>query len=542
MGSKANNELDRLINTIESKWAKKRGKSLPLSIADQMQWEQERFIEQCFQQSKDLYSKSNKLYATSKDDVAKGFAPKFYPFSIRDGAIVHDKRYNFMSETDAEKAKTDIIGAFDEAACNSECHTMFSLLSKHQFLGDGLEYGFSRAAIILSPSLTHSNKLYVSNEDEIAAFLYAGLVTFEDNPQNAHRKGILEVKDKNMQSHAVELEGFCVLAEIEENASYLFTLFSRTRDLLFTVPLSGLKGIELVAEKGEIVVVEKGHEVNASNSDSDYIGQTFGKLTVIKVLGKNAKGQKKWLFQCSCGNTTESTIGNVKHGLKKSCGCLLKETRRRFKDIKGHKFGRLTAVKCLERKDNNGKYLWDCICDCGGTKTVSITSLSIGYVKSCGCLQKEVSEKKKLDIKGQKFGRLTTIEPIEESNKWLFQCSCGDKTKATASAAMRGKIRSCGCLRKERAIRRATEVRNQLIIAEGTNVSKIASDKLNTNNSSGVKGVYWNNHQQKWTASITCQGKRHHLGTFDDIANAALTRKAAEKKYHQPIIEKYMGN
>ena len=36
-------------------------------------------------------------------------------------------------------------------------------------------------------------------------------------------------------------------------------------------------------------------------------------------------------------------------------------------------------------------------------------------------------------------------------------------------------------------------------------------------------------------------GKRYELGFFDNKENATLVRKAAEKEYFAPIIEKYMG-
>ena len=53
---------------------------------------------------------------------------------------------------------------------------------------------------------------------------------------------------------------------------------------------------------------------------SKYIGQTFGRLTVVARLERH-----KFEFLCSCGNTTYGDIYDVRKGKKRSCGCLHKE-------------------------------------------------------------------------------------------------------------------------------------------------------------------------------------------------------------------------
>lgn len=59
----------------------------------------------------------------------------------------------------------------------------------------------------------------------------------------------------------------------------------------------------------------------------------------------------------------------------------------------------------------------------------------------------------RIDISGQRFGRLITIKRLipsgETRNKWLCQCDCGNKCLATTSDLRRGKTKSCGCLKKE---------------------------------------------------------------------------------------------
>lgn len=57
----------------------------------------------------------------------------------------------------------------------------------------------------------------------------------------------------------------------------------------------------------------------------DILGKTFGRLTVIRDDGRDARGQVRVLCQCSCGNTTSPRIESLVSGNTKSCGCLRKE-------------------------------------------------------------------------------------------------------------------------------------------------------------------------------------------------------------------------
>lgn len=64
----------------------------------------------------------------------------------------------------------------------------------------------------------------------------------------------------------------------------------------------------------------------------------------------------------------------------------------------------------------------------------------------------------KINLIGQKFGRLTVIEKVGTRKKpcgktimiWKCKCDCGNITEANTSALRSGEKSSCGCLRKER--------------------------------------------------------------------------------------------
>lgn len=62
------------------------------------------------------------------------------------------------------------------------------------------------------------------------------------------------------------------------------------------------------------------------------VDKTFGKLTVLKDTGKrNQKKGKIWLCKCECGAEKEVTTVHLVHGNTKSCGCLKKIASNRRK-------------------------------------------------------------------------------------------------------------------------------------------------------------------------------------------------------------------
>ena len=59
-------------------------------------------------------------------------------------------------------------------------------------------------------------------------------------------------------------------------------------------------------------------------------------------------------------------------------------------------------------------------------------------------------------LTGQKFGRLTALEYITGS-KYRCLCDCGEGVTVSTYSLKHGKTKSCGCLRRETATRKATK-------------------------------------------------------------------------------------
>lgn len=69
-------------------------------------------------------------------------------------------------------------------------------------------------------------------------------------------------------------------------------------------------------------------------------------------------------------------------------------------------------------------------------------------------------------------------------------------------------------------------------LREATSQNNNSNCSLAVNNTSGVKGVNWNSHRQKWQARIAFNYKRIHIGFFDNFEEAVQARHTyADKLY-----------
>ena len=123
-------------------------------------------------------------------------------------------------------------------------------------------------------------------------------------------------------------------------------------------------------------------------------------------------------------------------------------------DLTGKRFGRLTALRPTEERKGTS-VVWECKCDCGNIVFVSARNLRFDATRSCGCLRSErMSESKRADLTGQRFGRLTAVRPTEERRYgaivWECKCDCGNVAFVPACSLPNGNTKSCGCIAKER--------------------------------------------------------------------------------------------
>lgn len=143
--------------------------------------------------------------------------------------------------------------------------------------------------------------------------------------------------------------------------------------------------------------------------------------------------------------------------------------------------------------------------------------------------------RKKLNLTGQKFGKLTVLAPAENirgRTAWLCLCECGNKTVALTSRLRSGRTKSCGCNYAKHGMQGLNYV-------DGTCIEMIRASTVRCNNTSGVPGVDWLKKKRLWRATICFKGRRYYLGSFRQFEDAARARKQAEAELYEPFLQAF---
>ena len=254
---------------------------------------------------------------------------------------------------------------------------------------------------------------------------------------------------------------------------------------------------------------------------SNLAGLRFGKLVAEEPTPERKNGYTIWICKCDCGNRVHAPSRFLKNGWMTSCGC--EEKSPRYKDLTGQRFGKLRVLSRAEERDEQGRILWNCVCDCGNRIAAPGGQLRNGYRHSCGCLSKPPLK----NWVGKRFGKLTVIAYDGKRDKkhyWKCRCECGNETVVCQSSLLSGHTASCGCLNTPFAYKH---------FVEGTCVENIRSRKVASNNKSGVRGVYRSERSGKWCAQITFQGKTRYLGSYDTLAEATKARMRGEELFDE---------
>lgn len=149
---------------------------------------------------------------------------------------------------------------------------------------------------------------------------------------------------------------------------------------------------------------------------------------------------------------------------------------------------------------------------------------------------------KKLDLTGQRFGKLTVLEPAENIGRctaWRCRCDCGQETVAPTKRLRDGHRTSCGCDKAHFDEAPHVVGRASLNYVDGTCVEMLRARTVRRNNTSGVPGVDWLARRRLWRATIGFKGKRYYLGSFSRFEDAVNARKQAEEKLHNSFLREF---
>jgi len=126
-------------------------------------------------------------------------------------------------------------------------------------------------------------------------------------------------------------------------------------------------------------------------------GKILGNLTIIKYLGN-----REYLCECSCFVRQIFKSSILQHSTRHPISCSncarLRETARKKNsksslgrkssreiDITGNKYGKLLVLGKSQKRTNNNRPLWDCICFCGNLTSCRSHDLRSGKISGCGC-------------------------------------------------------------------------------------------------------------------------------------------------------------
>lgn len=152
--------------------------------------------------------------------------------------------------------------------------------------------------------------------------------------------------------------------------------------------------------------------------------------------------------------------------------------------------------------------------------------------------------RKKLDLTGQRFGKLTVLEPaanVSTKTAWLCRCDCGKEAVVTTQRLRDGHRTSCGCDKELFGEPPSAIGRASLTYIDGTCVEMIRTRPVRRNNTSGVTGVDWLASKGRWRATICFKGKRYYLGSYARFEDAVRARKLAEENLHDNFLREFSG-
>lgn len=209
-------------------------------------------------------------------------------------------------------------------------------------------------------------------------------------------------------------------------------------------------------------------------------------------------------------------------------------------NISNQRFGNLVAIRKTNEKYHKNS-VWECLCDCGNVKNISIHLLKTKHTTTCGhCNNKWIILENVCEcVVKQKSGKdMKFMIDKEDYNKvkeysWYIE----------NNGYVRGKVNN----KKVSLHRFILDVPENMVVdhinhnpldnrRSELRICKITENMMNkviySNNKSGIKGVYYYKWSNKWVATIKFNRQKVHLGYFKTKEEAIETRKKAEEKYY----------
>lgn len=147
----------------------------------------------------------------------------------------------------------------------------------------------------------------------------------------------------------------------------------------------------------------------------------------------------------------------------------------------------------------------------------------------------------KENLIGRRFGKLEVIGRSDKRGSrgertvplWECRCECGNITYKATDTLTNSELSMCNeCVGKYAR----SKQREKAGYVDGTQLSRIKSDKLISSNTSGCRGVYFDKCSGKWRARLKFKGKLMNFGSHANFEDAVKARKAAEQEYYGEFL------
>lgn len=313
----------------------------------------------------------------------------------------------------------------------------------------------------------------------------------------------------------------------------------------------------------------------------DLTGQRFGKLVVIERAPNHYSPSGipvvMWKCLCDCQKDKENPEYVYKrgtelrrgHGL--SCGCDTKEkqSKAQRKNLINQKFGRLTVLeyvgtKMYGKEKLSSNALWKCICDCQLNKPdeekeycyFTTNELVSGNSLSCGCYKierlkemlharKTLNEYRKQEgyyigytKKGEEFYVDDEDFELIKEYKWFIDANgyvvshLSDGSSIFMHRIIMGLTSDDHLVVDHILGEKTTNDNRKYNLRIVTHAENQMNRRKQSNNTSGVIGVWYDKKEDRWVAEIQAYGQKYRLGQYKTIDEAAKIRKEAENILH----------
>ena len=148
----------------------------------------------------------------------------------------------------------------------------------------------------------------------------------------------------------------------------------------------------------------------------------------------------------------------------------------------------------------------------------------------------------KENLIGRRFGKLEVIGRSDKRGSrgertvplWECRCECGNITYKATDTLTNPELSMCNeCVGKYAR----SKQREKAGYVDGTQLSRIKSDKLISSNTSGCRGVYYDKRSGMWRARLKFKGKLMNFGSYKNFDDAVKARKDAEQQIYGEYLE-----